>query len=475
MLLTAPHLALLLLILLPIVWYIGFPRHAFRRRRDASSLLLRSLIILLLVLALAGLQNVQAVERLAVVFLVDASDSMGGGAKEVQLNFIREAIQAKGPDDEWAAVLFGEKAVPETDFSPVSEFAGFSAITGATATDIANGIQTALSMFPPDAARRIVLLSDGQATAGDALARAQRAAVSGVEISYVPFFRGAAPDVRITALDAPGRVAEDQSFDIAVSIQAERATPATLYIISGGGLIHEEELDLQAGETRYSLTQTGEKSGFLDFTAQIVVPNELDSFTQNNQLGAFSQVIGPARVLLVRADASETHSLLPALEQAGVLVDVAEPADLPVNMAGLAKYKSVILANVPAAELSRAQMILLDQYVSDIGGGLVMIGGPESYAPGGYYQTPLERTLPVDMQIQRPEAPAATDHRLSHRPFGQHGPDRTQRRAQSGIGEARDRALAGAAASQRPRRHWHLRHRRRLGRALPAGQPMPKC
>ena len=29
-----------------------------------------------------------------------------------------------------------------------------------------------------------------------------------------------------------------------------------------------------------------------------------------------------------------------------------------------------------------------------------MIGGPESYAPGGYYQTPLERTLPVDMQIK---------------------------------------------------------------------------
>ena len=35
-----------------------------------------------------------------------------------------------------------------------------------------------------------------------------------------------------------------------------------------------------------------------------------------------------------------------------------------------------------------------------LGGGLVAVGGPESYGMGGYYSTPLEETLPVDMQIQ---------------------------------------------------------------------------
>ena len=398
--LTAPHVALLLLIVLPIIWIIGFPRHAYRRRRDIVSLILRTIIVVLLVLALAGLQNLGALDKLAVVFLVDVSDSMGSGNKDLQLAYIREAIAAKTPDDEWAVVLYGDNAVPETDFSMVAEIERFTAIPLTTGTDTANGIQTALSMFPPDASRRIVILSDGQATTGDASARAQRAAVSGVEISYVPFFREAAPDVRITALDAPGRVAEDQSFDVSVSIHAEAATPATMLIFSGGSLIHEQTLNLQAGDTRYSLTQTSENSGFLDFSAQIVVPGEYDNFNQNNQLGAFSQVVGPARVLLVSIDPSETQFLLPALRQAGILVDVAEPADVPVHMAGLADYKSVILANVPATELSGAQMSLLDQYVSDIGGGLVMVGGPESYAPGGYYQTPLERTLPVDMQIK---------------------------------------------------------------------------
>ena len=398
--LATPSALLLLIIFLPIVWYFGFPRHVFRRWRDITSLILRTAIVILLVLALAGLQNVQAVDKLAVVFLVDVSDSMGTTTQDDQLAYIREAVAGKTPEDEWAVVLFGDNAVPESDFSIVQVLEAFGSIPVTTHTDIANAIQTALSMFPPDASRRIVILSDGQATRGDAIARAQRASASGVEISYVPFFREPAPDVRITAIDAPSRVAESQDFDISVSINAEAPTPATLLIFSNGSLIHEEALDLQSGDTRYTLTQTSQFSGFLDFSAQIVVPNENDNFSQNNQLAAFSQVVGPSRVLLVTSDDEEIQFLLPALEQAGIIVDVIQPENLPINIPSLANYKSVILANVPATELSNAQMELLDQYVKDIGGGLVVVGGPETYAPGGYFQTPLERTLPVEMQIK---------------------------------------------------------------------------
>lgn len=396
----ATPLALLLLGFLPFIWYIGFPRYAFRRRRDIISLILRTTIMLLLILSLAGVQIVQSIDRLAVVFLVDVSDSMGSSTREAQIEYIRASIADKRPDDEWAVVLFGANSVPESDFSLVREIESFSSIPVTTHTDIANAIQTALSMFPPDASRRIVILSDGQATRGDAIARARRAEASGVEISYVPFFREPSPDVRITDLEAPTRVAENQQFDISVSIEAEEATPATLLIFSSGSLIHEEDIDLQVGDTRYTLTQTSQVSGFLDFSAQIVVPHENDNFGQNNQLAAFSQVVGPARTLLVTRDAQEVEHLLPALEEAGTLVDVVNEGGIPLSIAGLANYKSIILANIPATQLSNIQMELLDQYVKDIGGGLVVIGGPETYAPGGYYQTPLEDTLPLEMQIK---------------------------------------------------------------------------
>ena len=392
--------ALLLLIGLPLVWAVGWPRHAFRRRRDISSLVLRTLILALLILALAGAQLTQAIDKLAVVFVIDASDSMGAGSEAAQLAYIRQALERKPVDDEWAALVFGENAVPERDFNRMGELESLTSSPLRTHTDIANAIQTALSMFPPDAARRIVLLSDGQATRGDAVARAQRAAASGVPISYVAYQQAQQPDVRVTRLDAPSRVGENQSFDISVGIHAEAATPARLLLFASGSLIHEEALNLAAGDSRFSLTQTSESSGFLDFSAQIIVPGASDNFQQNNQLAAFSQVIGPARALLVYHDESEIAHLLPALRQAGIVVDAIAPEDLPVVMSRLANYKSVIIANVPATDISDAQMRLLEQFVSDIGGGLVAIGGPESFAPGGYYQTPLERALPVEMQIK---------------------------------------------------------------------------
>ena len=45
-------------------------------------------------------------------------------------------------------------------------------------------------------------------------------------------------------------------------------------------------------------------------------------------------------------------------------------------------------------------MEALQVYVRDVGRGLVMIGGQESYGAGGYARTPLEETLPVDMDVR---------------------------------------------------------------------------
>ena len=46
------------------------------------------------------------------------------------------------------------------------------------------------------------------------------------------------------------------------------------------------------------------------------------------------------------------------------------------------------------------QLGSLQAYVRDLGRGLVMVGGPRSYGAGGYEDTQLEETLPVDMGVR---------------------------------------------------------------------------
>lgn len=390
----------LLIFLLPLVWFIGFPTRAFRRRRDIASLILRTVIVVLLVFALSGLQVVQVVENLAVMFIVDVSDSIGAELREDQLAFIENAIADKAPEDQWGIIVVGGSATVDRSLSEADELVPIRSNVFTGHTNLAEAIQKAIAIFPRDVRRRIVVLSDGLETLGSAEAVARRAEASGIEISYVSFNSDPLPDARIIDLEAPARVTEGQEFDISVTIESDEPVQGNLLIFSSGSLINEQPVDLQAGRTSYTITQQSETSGFLNFSARIELPAERDNFSQNNQLAAFSQVVGPPRVLVVADADADVEHLIPALENAGLNVDRVSPGNLPPDTSALADYKSVLVVNVPADRFSTQQMERMQSYVRDLGGGLLVIGGPDSYGPGRYYQTPLEETLPVEMQIK---------------------------------------------------------------------------
>jgi len=396
---TAP-IALLLAIALPVVWWIGRPRLVTRRGRDSASLLLRTAIVVCLILALAGAQIVRSADRLAVVFLVDGSDSMGGAALAAQFEAIDTAIAGMATDDQAAVVVFGGDALIERPMSGARELAPFRSTPMRGASDIEEAISLGLALFPPGAARRMVLLSDGRQTSGDAEAAAARAAAIGVPISVIPYRADPAPDVRVTEFRAPSVVAAGQGFDLAIDIAADVPTSARIRVFASGAVIYDAARELQAGTNRYTVPLTaGETRGFGDFRVQ-VEPIGADGFYQNNQLAAFSRVVGPPRALLLSDDPRESDALANALIAVGIGVDSQVPGAAPIGVAALAGYDAVILNDVPASALAPARMTALQTYVRDLGGGLVVIGGGESYAPGGYFQTPIEETLPVEMRLR---------------------------------------------------------------------------
>ncbi len=391
-------LALALLIFLPGVIAVGRPRNRFRRTRDLISLALRCTILVLLILALAGVQLIRSADSLAVVFLVDASDSVGVLSLDNALTQVRDQIEQLGSNDSAGVVLFGKTPQVARPISTSHTLTAIRAQPDAGDTDLAAAIRLALAMFPAESARRIVILSDGRQTVGDAEQAAHLAAAAGVEIDYLPISALDAPDVRVTQFDAPASVAEGQQFDLTITLDADLDTSARLDIFAGSDLIYSQDETVRRGSTTRTLTLTAGESGFRDFTVR-VQPDGLDGFYQNNQLATFSQVIGPARVLVVGTE-SETQYLTAALREAGLTVEQATPGGLPSGLTGYAPYESVILANVPADQISQSAMESIQAYVRDLGGGLVVIGGPESYAPGGYFDSPLEATLPVEMRLK---------------------------------------------------------------------------
>ncbi len=399
MTITTP-VALVLLFAIPLVIYLGWPRNRFRRNRDIASLILRVIIIGLVVFALAGTQIIRSANRLAVVFLLDVSDSMGTENQEAAEAYIQQALDEMRPDDLAAVVVFGTDAQVARSMSSAHELGPLRADPSKGNSNLAAAIRLGLALFPDDVARRIVILSDGQETLGSAEDTAQLASAVGAEISYVPFERTARPDVIVEDIAMPTVIDEDQQFYLNVSIYSDLDTEAMVRIQAEGLLLSEIPVELKAGDNQFSWPFNSGPSGFRDW--MVSVEPSTDGFAQNNQLGAFSRVEGASKILVV-GDPSETEALIEALLLEEVEIETRTPQTIPSSLTELAAYDSVVLANVPATELSRRRMEVLESYVADLGGGLVVIGGPQAYGPGGYYQTPLEDALPVEMQIRDQE------------------------------------------------------------------------
>jgi len=408
---TAP-LYLALLLLLPLTAYLSGLGGKFRdpaRRRELVSLVIRLLIITCLVLALAGLEIVRSGNNLAVVFLVDVSDSMPEAAVNKEVDYVRAALKSIQPDDKAAIILFGADALVERPMSALNELAAITSAPITNQTDLAEAIQLGLALFPSGYAKRMVILSDGAQTTGDAEAAAKFASASDAQIVVVPFINQVSAESLIVKVDAPSRLRDGEKFDLNVSIQANQSMRAVVRVLAKDQILYEGTHDLHKGLQTLSLPLVAKETGFISYQVQIAP--EKDSYYQNNRLDTFSQVAGPPRVLVVAPPAGEalpageirpdeSAALMQALTSAGYIVKLVPPTLLPSDLPSLAQYNSVVLVDVPARSLGNNQMEALRSYVRDLGGGLVAIGGPTSYGVGGYYGTPLEDALPVDMQIK---------------------------------------------------------------------------
>jgi uncharacterized membrane protein len=110
---------------------------------------------------------------------------------------------------------------------------------------------------------------------------------------------------------------------------------------------------------------------------------------------------GKPRVLIIESDPNLIRDLAYALEDEGIQADVRPPQGMPDALADLQNYELVALSNVPATALSQKQMEVARTYVQELGGGLIMLGGEQSYGLGGYYKSTLEEVLPVRSDFEK--------------------------------------------------------------------------
>lgn len=223
---------------------------------------------------------------------------------------------------------------------------------------------------------------------------------------------------RLTAT-ATARVEGLANRDVPVELLFETA-PGKMTVVATKSIRAVEDGQQIQVELDYVPTLPGEYK-----LALRAAPQQGESLTTNNELATFVNVLkGGVNVLYIEgAIRPEMPYLIRALAGSpNIRVDAlridarrreTRPADFAERFAP-GKYDVYILGDLDSSAFDKAELESLAEAVRR-GAGLIMLGGVQSFGPGGYQNTPLADVLPIvmgDLERQGFDEPLSPDMHL---------------------------------------------------------------
>jgi hypothetical protein len=267
----------------------------------------------------------------------------------------------------------------------------------------------------------LVVISDGADNSGETLAES----LLPLQAANVPVYtvglgeETLSPDVQVSRVEVPRTVLKGTSLvvDVIVSHRGYSNSTVPLVVEDGGILMASEDVTLQGdGEPvvariRLEVEESGPR------LLQVRVPiQDGERVSRNNVREVLIDVVDETEKVLyfegeprwevkfVRRAVSDDDNLQVVVLQRTAAskflrldVDDADElaAGFPKTREELFRYRALILGSVEASFFTHAQLDMIADFVSQRGGGLLVLGGRNSFGEGGYEGTPLAEALPV--------------------------------------------------------------------------------
>ena len=292
-----------------------------------------------------------------------------------------------------------------------------------TATDLGNALVRAQEELAGVPISGLVVISDGADNSGGALAES----LLPLQASNVPVYtvglgeEELSPDVQISRVEMPRTVLVGTSLvvDVIVSHRGFSGRTVQLMVEDTGQLLASEDVTFERdGEpvvTRVRIEAEDAGPRLLRFR---VSAQEGERVTENNVRDVLVDVVDQAEKILyfegeprwevkfLRRAVSEDDNLQVVVlqrtaESKFLRLDVDDAEELaagfPKTREELFRYRALILGSVEASFFTHDQLDMIADFVSQRGGGLLVLGGRNAFAEGSYQGTRLAEALPVFM------------------------------------------------------------------------------
>jgi len=290
-----------------------------------------------------------------------------------------------------------------------------------TATDLGNAMVRAQEELAGVPISGLVVISDGADNSGEALA----ASLLPLQAANIPVYtvglgeEELSPDVQVSRVEMPRTVLVGTSLvvDVIVSHRGYSGRTVQLVVEDTGQLLASEDVTFaRDGEPVVARVRIEAQDAGPRILRFRVSPQEGERVTENNVRDVLVNVVSDAEKILYfegeprwelkflrRAVYGDENLQVVVLQRTAegkflrLEVDDAEElaAGFPKTREELFRYRALILGSVEASFFTHNQLDMIADFVSRRGGGLLFLGGRNSFAEGGYQGTRLAEVLPV--------------------------------------------------------------------------------
>lgn len=405
----------LLLAALPLAgvaaWVLVRTGSPLRRLRQGLGGLGIAVAIICLLLMSAGIAWNEPSDRRTVWVVVDRSLSAGPAAEKRLQGVLEELKNSIGPGDYVGVIGFSDRAsiiLSPTAAADIEPALALPANEPSDETWLANALELASRAASPGTVPVALLLGDGHDSAdrygGDSTAEARDRAVP---VFVIAVDSDPMPEVALADFNARLAGRDRRVLAVDIVIQSTVAQYVVPHVRINGQDMRErvtgDRLDAQggvrvgAGRTPLRLAVEPPEESRL-YVVEVSVGAEQDTYPGNGSAKLAVAGEGDARVLLLHGPNGPEKALERALKRIGMNVTSGPAAMLPGELIDLQRYQVLLLCDVPAPDISTSQQRMIERFTRE-GGGLAMLGGPNSYAPGGWFETSVEKVLPVTCDV----------------------------------------------------------------------------
>jgi uncharacterized membrane protein len=268
----------------------------------------------------------------------------------------------------------------------------------------------------------VVLITDGV----DNSSKQWSESLSRLEARHIPFYTvgvgsdNITRDAEIVKVAAPRQSLKESTAAVDVSYRSHgfAGRKATLYVRENGVLLKSEEVvlprDGEIGEKTVDLPVKNEGNRLFSFSVQapedrIVENNTLDALVEiKNDHPQILYIEGEPRwefKFLRRAVQDDPNIRLVTLLRSsqnkfyrqGIDKEEMLAEGFPTKREELFQYKGLIFGSIESTFFSQDQLKMVVDFVSNRGGGFMMMGGRNAFGGGRYQNTPVADILPVQM------------------------------------------------------------------------------